>query len=238
MHGEELLFESDGYKLSGTLYVPVSEKPVAAVVIPQQAGTELRTHPLYQQKVRVFNTLGFAAFVYDRRGAGESEGPQERPSYEALKRDSVAAKKAIAGHSRISENRIGFWGLSQSGWIAMMAANASNAAFAIVVSSPLTTPEEQMDILTYNYVRSAYGEEAAQRALQVRQTVMTDYFEGNVSYSEVQSQIRSIEDKPWFEFVYIPRAEDFPEDISKSTWVKERVRITLFIRKNRSILTN
>lgn len=155
-----------------------------------------------------------------------------------LKGILLQQKKAIAGHSRISENRIGFWGLSQSGWIAMMAANASNAAFAIVVSSPLTTPEEQMDILTYNYVRSAYGEEAAQRALQVRQTVMTDYFEGNVSYSEVQSQIRSIEDKPWFEFVYIPRAEDFPEDISKSTWVKERVRITLFIRKNRSILTN
>lgn len=211
---ENITFESDGYKLSGTLYLPETTGPVAAVVLPQQAGTATRDNPLYQQKVRLFNSLGYAAFVYDRRGRGESEGPEKTPSYEALAEDAVAAKQAIARHQGVDAEKVGFWGLSQSGWISMMAANKSDAAFVVIVSSPLTTPEEQMDFLAYNYVLFSHDEEAASKALSVRQLATTDYFEGTATFSEVQKEIKEIEDKPWFKYAFIPNSENFPKDIS------------------------
>lgn len=234
VRSEHITFESEGYRLSGTLYWPSDAENVAAVVIPQQAGTELRSYVLFQQKVRVFNALGYAAFVYDRRGAGESEGPATRPSYEALAADAVAAKHSIAEHAAINAEQVGFWGQSQSGWISMLAANQSDAAFVIVVSSPLTTPEEQMDVMTYNYVQHLYGSEIAEKALRIRQTLMTDYFDGRVSYAEAQALIRSVEQEPWFDFLYVPSADEFPQDIANSpwqAWLAERVFDPLQVAK-------
>src|SRR5215813_6141193 len=60
-------------------------------------------------------------------------------------------RHALAKLSRVDPNRIGFWGLSQGGWLAVLAAGRSkDAAFAISVSAPLVTADEQMQFATRN----------------------------------------------------------------------------------------
>ncbi len=59
---------------------------------------------------------------------------------------------AIGREDAVDPTRVGFWGLSQSGWIAMEAGMRSEPAFVIAVGSPLTTPAEQMEFLAHNHV--------------------------------------------------------------------------------------
>jgi dipeptidyl aminopeptidase/acylaminoacyl peptidase len=59
--------------------------------------------------------------------------------------DAIAGQHALAKVPRVDPTRIGFWGLSQGGWLAALAAgHSADSAFAISVSAPLVTANEQM----------------------------------------------------------------------------------------------
>jgi dienelactone hydrolase len=52
--------------------------------------------------------------------------------YKTLADDAIAGQSALAKLPRIDAKRIGFWGFSQGGWIAVLAASRSpSTAFAI-----------------------------------------------------------------------------------------------------------
>lgn len=218
----DISFESDGFRLSGTLYSPEGVRNGPALVAVQQAGTDTRDNSLMVQMAQHLNAVGYSVLLYDRRGEGESEGGPERPSYAAMARDAVAAKHTIADTEEVHPDKIGFWGVSQGGWLAMEAAAMSSPAFVIVVGSPLTTPGEQMEVLAYNYLLVAgHGEEVADRALQIRKAVMDDYFRGELSHDSATALLAEVEDEPWFELAWLPAADDLPEDPEMSSWILE-----------------
>ena len=219
----DLVFESDdGLKLAGSLHVPADIVDGPAIVLVQQAGIKLRDFAMFDQLVDTFTAAGYSVFAYDLRGHGESEGTGERPRFATMAADAVAAKRAIAAHDAVDGSRIGYWGISQAGWLAMMAATLSDPAFVISVSTPLTTPLEQMEFLAHNYVLArGFGEEAAEQALHTRRIVMDDLFRGKASREEAIAALEAVQDEPWFELAFLPRAEDLPEDLSASTWVHE-----------------
>jgi uncharacterized protein len=73
---EERTFANGDAKLSGTLHLPRSPRPVAAVVVTHSASSPLRSASLYGHLQTMLPALGIAVFVYDRRGSGRS-GTQE-----------------------------------------------------------------------------------------------------------------------------------------------------------------
>jgi len=219
---KEVRFESNGATLAGTLYMPKNVQNGPALVVVQQAGTETRENPLFVQIAETFTAIGYSVLVYDRRGHGLSEGSSERPRYSEMAEDAVAGKRAIAEFSAVHPDKIGFWGLSQSGWLAMEAAAMSNAGFVIAVSSPLTTPGEQMKVLVRNYVlKEGYGEEAANKALETRQLVMHDYFHDKISHENATKAIKEIEDEPWFKWAFLPASDKLPKNIQETSWIHE-----------------
>jgi uncharacterized protein len=218
----EVRFESDGAILAGTLHAPRGTRGGPAVVVVQQAGTATRDLPLFVQVAETFHAIGYSVFLYDRRGEGESEGAPGRPDYLTMARDAVAAKHAIAELPAVHPERIGFWGLSQSGWLAMEAGARSDPAFVISVGAPLTTPGEQMEFLTHNYVLlDGHGEAAARRAVEVRRMVLTAYFRGEVGYEEARAVLAAVEDEPWFHRAFLPAAQELPRDVEQSSWIRE-----------------
>ncbi len=217
----ELRFENDGIELVGTLHVPAGAGNVPAVVVAHGAGPGERTVPLYQQMAELFPTIGVAAFVYDRRGSGESGGEQAGASYRDLARDAIAASKAIAAEEDIDPDAVGFWGLSQGGWIVMEAGAMSDPAFVISVSAPLTTPARQMEILAYNHVLTeGYGEAAARQALEARRAV-DRYLRDEISLKDARAVLLAVQDEDWYEFTWLPPSEELPEDASQSAWILE-----------------
>jgi uncharacterized protein len=217
----EMRFDSGGTQLSGTLFSPGGASNGPAVVLVQQNGTTTRDNPLFTQLAGALTGIGFSVFAYDRRGHGESQGSSGRIAYDTLARDAVAAKRALAGLDQVAADRIGFWGISQGGWLALEAGVLSSPAFIITVSSPLTTPGRQMEFMAYNYVLTTHGEAAAERALATRRVVMRDFFRGDASYEEARAALEEVADEPWLRWAWLPDAENLPEDPAASTWIDE-----------------
>jgi dipeptidyl aminopeptidase/acylaminoacyl peptidase len=134
-------FLSGEVRLSGTLVLPGTPGPHAAVVLLHGSGPEARN--LFM--ARWFAGQGLAALTYDKRGVGESKGNFRDVAFMKLADDGLAAADFLRARGDIDQHKIGVWGLSQGGWLGPLAASRSpNVAFVISVSGPGVSPGEQM----------------------------------------------------------------------------------------------
>ena len=156
---------------------------------------------------------GFAVLIYDRRGSGRSSGNLQSVDYETLADDAVAGQHALAKLPRVDPTKIGFWGLSQGGWLAVLAAGRSrDAAFAISVSAPLVTADEQMQFATSNLLTvRGYSHEDVREMLETRRA-WTSYLRGTNSRAAAVDALTKAESKPWFDLTYMPKVSDLTND--------------------------
>src|SRR5215472_398534 len=210
---EEIQFTNGAAHLRGTVYFPKSGNHLAAVVVLHHAGLPTRDANLYRHLCEGLPAIGIAVLVYDRRGSGQSSGDLGKADYETLADDAVAGQHALAKLPQIDPNKIGFWGLSQGGWLAVLAAGRSkDAAFAISVSAPLVTADEQMQFATRNLLTvRGYSQSDVQDMLATRKT-WTGYLHGKSSRDEAAEALRKAEGKPWFDISYLPRSSQLPND--------------------------
>jgi uncharacterized protein len=210
---EEIQFTNGAVQLKGTAYLPKSGNNLAAVVVLHHAGLPTRDANLYRHLCEGLPAIGIAVLVYDRRGSGQSSGDLNKADYETLADDAVAGQHALAKFSRIAPNKIGFWGLSQGGWLAVLAAGRTkDAAFAIAVSAPLVTADEQMQFATRNlFTIRGYSQSDVQDMLAARKA-WTGYLHRRGSRDEAVDALRKAEAKPWFDISYLPRASQLTND--------------------------
>lgn len=210
---EEIQFTNGAVQFKGTVYLPKTGNNLASVVVLHHAGLPTRDANLYRHLCEGLPAIGIAVLVYDRRGSGQSSGDLNKADYETLADDAVAGQHALAKLSRIDPNKIGFWGLSQGGWLAVLAAGRSkDAAFAIAVSAPLVTADEQMQFATRNlFTVRGYSQSDVQDMLAARKA-WTGYLHGKSSRDEAVEALHKAEAKPWFDIAYLPRASQLTND--------------------------
>src|SRR5215469_15902680 len=210
---EDIQFTNGAVHLKGTVYLPKTGNGLAAVVILHHAGLPTRDANLYRHLCDGLPVIGIAVLVYDRRGSGQSSGDLGKADFETLADDAVAGQHALAKLPQIDPNRIGFWGLSQGGWLAVLAAGRSkNAAFAISVSAPLVTADEQMQFATRNLLTvRGYSQSDVQDMLAARKAWI-GYLHRKNSRDEAVEALRKAEEKPWFDIAYLPKAAQLTND--------------------------
>jgi hypothetical protein len=127
--------------------------------------------------------------------------------------DAVAGQRALAKHARIDPKKIGFWGLSQGGWLAVLAAGRSpDAAFAISISAPLVTADEQMQFAMSNLLTvRGYSQSDVREMLEARRAWM-GYLHNANPREEAVNALRNAETKPWFDLAYLPKASQLTSD--------------------------
>ena len=210
----DLTFESTGARLAGTLAKPVGRCNVPAIIVTHAANAPARTAGLYRHLVESLPALGYAVFVYDRRGTGASGGDSENANFDLLAADAIAAQRMVSHEQGINPRQIGFWGLSQGGWLAILAASRSKeSAFAIAVSGPATTPAEQMNFAVANVLTlDRVSQSEVQKAVEARQEI-DNYLRGTVRQTQAQQALDAIRDKPWFEHAFL--APQLPNALSR-----------------------
>jgi len=115
-------FHNQDVSLAGSLLLPISKKPVPAVVFVHGAGRHTRES--LREVGEYFAANGIAGLIYDKRGAGQSGGIYEsRPPYENLVNDALSAVAFLKQRREIAPSRIGIWGLSQGAGISAAAAS-------------------------------------------------------------------------------------------------------------------
>src|SRR5262249_30766597 len=131
----DLTFHSDSTALSGTLWLPPGKGPFPAVAVVRagalgRAAAAPFTH--------FFLSEGFAVLAYGRRS--------QRATFPTYANDAVAAAEALAKQPEVDPRRVGLWGHSQGGWLAVMAAARSGTIAFVIDHSGMLVPAWQQEL--------------------------------------------------------------------------------------------
>lgn len=137
----EVGFRNGAVELRGTLILPALQGPVPAVVFLHGSGPSTRSGA--RDYAEAFARLGVASLFFDKRGSGTSGGSWLTASLDDLAGDALAAVRYLKTEAGVDSSRIGFWGVSQAGWVATLAAAQSqDVAFMILISGGGASPLE------------------------------------------------------------------------------------------------
>jgi pimeloyl-ACP methyl ester carboxylesterase/L-ascorbate metabolism protein UlaG (beta-lactamase superfamily) len=120
---EKVKISSDGLMINGWLYLPLGSGKFPLIVLTNGGGDGSRQiKSLSDWIAPILAHSGFAAFVHDKRGTGESDGSFVSSTYEDFIRDAGNCAIWLSKHQRIDPDRIGIMGGSEGGIIAVAAA--------------------------------------------------------------------------------------------------------------------
>ncbi|WP_395646708.1 alpha/beta hydrolase family protein [Terricaulis sp.] len=189
-------FTSVGTRLVGRLIEPAGNDPQRPLVVMVH-GSE-RTSPLNSAYAYALAAQGIAVFVYDKRGTGGSAGEYTQ-NFELLAADAAAALTHARELARGRFARSGFFGGSQGGWVAPLAATRTPADFVAVgfglVASPIEEDREQM----ISEARALHLDPGAtalinQLSAATARLLLSDFHDGYRDLARVRQRIAG---QPW-----------------------------------------
>ena len=189
-------FDSVGTKMTGVLIEPPGNDAKRPLVVMVH-GSE-RTSPIGGVYGYAMAAQGISVFVYDKRGTGGSEGEYTQ-NFELLGEDAAHALEQARSMTAGRHGRAGFFGGSQGGWVAPLAATRTKADFVAIgfglVASPIEEDREQM----VSEVRAAgLGKDAealvSRLSAATAGLLLSDFRTGYESLDVVR---REMADKPW-----------------------------------------
>jgi putative intracellular protease/amidase/pimeloyl-ACP methyl ester carboxylesterase/YHS domain-containing protein len=209
---EQVSFSNKDVSLAGTLLVPRGRGPHPAIILTHGSGPQRRWRGIFEQ---LFVRRGVAVLSYDKRGVGQSTGDWNRSSFTDLADDAVAGANFLKARPDIDARRIGFWGLSQGGWIAPLAASRfAQAAFVVMVAGGGLTPERQELLDTEADLRAAGFAEADIAEALAFQEAKNRFMRTGEGWDEYAKLRQAGVGKKWYGFgntdAWGPQANDHP----------------------------
>jgi dipeptidyl aminopeptidase/acylaminoacyl peptidase len=181
MDEQSISFESDGLKLVGVLRYPERrEGKIPGVLLvhgsmdDDRDGNMLR-HPdgrkVYKKNFfleisRNLCAAGFATFAWDRRGMGESEGPEQRGDIFSTVRDTKAALDTLCSQDIVDPGRIAVAGQSAGVYTTCLLAKNEDTPKVYVLQGGLY--RDFNGLMTFNYARvKDYAEKSPENLLWI-----------------------------------------------------------------------
>jgi pimeloyl-ACP methyl ester carboxylesterase len=145
---QDVTFQNGDVTLAGKLLLPSTRGPHPGVVFLHGSGPQDRNGEisLIRFVADHFARHGIAALIYDKRGFAPSTGNLSTATFDDFAGDALAGLKLLQSRSDINPKQVGFWGVSQAGWVMATATSMSkDIAFIISVSaggSGYTIPQQ------------------------------------------------------------------------------------------------
>jgi uncharacterized protein len=118
-----LSFDVDDQRCHGMLHLPttLSAAPFPCVVLLHGfTGTHLEPHRIFALMARLLAQNNIAAFRFDFRGSGDSEGSFDQMTATREREDVVAALRMLETRPDLHRERFGLLGLSMGGLVAAL----------------------------------------------------------------------------------------------------------------------
>ena len=198
---EEVTFKNGDVTLAGTLLLPAaptsSKVKRPALVFTHGSGAQSRE--MYWGLGYLYAARGFAVLTYDKRGVGKSTGNWREASFQDLADDAVAGAKFLQARTDIAANQIGFWGQSQGGWIAPLAASRfPEAAFAVALSGGGLSPADtELFDSEFELSKAGYPANEVNDALAF-QKLKNEIIASPDKWDEYAKARATAKDKKWF----------------------------------------
>lgn len=121
---EKIRIRSEGFLITGWLYLPLGEKRYPLVVLTNGGGNIVRSIRSFSDFIAPVQAhCGYASFVHDKRGTGKSEGDYVKTTYDDYITDAGNCALFLSKHPKINPENIGVMGASEGGRIAVVAAS-------------------------------------------------------------------------------------------------------------------
>ncbi len=192
-------FKSGDLTLNGMLIEPPAAPGTKLPLVVTVHGSERTAAVKYAQYPWILAAQGVAAFVYDKRGTGESQGAYNQ-NFHDLAADAAAASKEARRLAAGRFWRFGLLGGSQGGWVAPRAANDAGADFIAVGFGLLIDPlEEDASQVAAELTEAGYGEDVLKQAREITDAtgnLMAEHFlKGYEQLAAVRARYGKA---PWF----------------------------------------
>lgn len=190
-------FISAGTTLVGQLIEPAGPADPTRPLVVLVHGSE-RTMAVAAIYQRMLVAQGISVFAYQKRGTGDSEGEYTQ-NFELLADDAAAALAKARELAAGRFGRAGYFGGSQGGWIAPLAATRSQADFVAIgfglVVSPIEEDREQLfDEARRMQLDATAMKQVGQLSDATAQLMRTHFSQGYEALARVRAQIAAA---PW-----------------------------------------
>ncbi len=196
---EDVRWASGPAELAGTLHLPDGDGPHPAAVFVQGFGDWTRGERLFRVHAERLAGKGLAILIYDKRGCGESTGDWRRASLAELAEDALGGLRLLRQHPRIDPERLGLFGTSQGGAIALIAASRSaDVKFLATLSLSTRSPAEHDGFIVGATLRQKhYSEEEIARAVELHGQLLEVSRTGQ-GWEEARASVEAVRHEPWF----------------------------------------
>lgn len=210
----EVTFSNGDVELAGTVIAPAGVGPHPGMVMVGGSGPSDRTH--LTEIAEGFARKGLAVLAYDKRGTGRSTGNWVSSSLYDLADDAGAAFFTLAAQPTVDPQRVGYWGISQAGWIVPIAAGRTPAAFAVVVSGGGLEPKA---VESHNYLSIVERVNGSPEASGEARQLLDGYFAylaGEMPRDILLQTVERYADRAWFAAMGIERV--IPSEANRENW--------------------
>ena len=201
---EDVTFENGPVSLAGTVTVPRGAGRHPAVILIHGAGRTVPTRDFGYWSSYLAGH-GLAVLAFDKRGGGASTGNAHTATYEDLADDVLAGLRYLESRSDIDPERIGFYGMSNGGYIAPLAAARSGGrvAFIAIRSGSAWKVGDNIAYEVGNDLRSeGFSSVEIANGVAIRQRV-TDFVIRHptitpLAWDSLRTEVDAFSRDPWF----------------------------------------
>ncbi|OZY86384.1 hypothetical protein CBP51_04985 [Cellvibrio mixtus] len=190
-------FISEDTQLSGELIEPLNAIQNTYPLVVMVHGSE-QEPAIGNSRAMLLAAMGIAVFAYDKRGTGQSAGFYTQ-NFELLAEDAVAAMRHARSLVTGGVKRAGFWGASQGGWVAPLAATLTPVDFLVVsyglIASPIEEDLDQMLLEAQEQQLSASQLKQVRRLSKITAKILLSSF--NTGFVELEQLRKELKMQLW-----------------------------------------
>jgi dipeptidyl aminopeptidase/acylaminoacyl peptidase len=140
---ESIVLENEGQKIFGIFHRPSSQGPYPTVLMCHGlAGHKTGKFRIYVKLAEQLSLHGIASLRFDFRGSGDSEGHFSDATLSSEVSDALIALKYLRSRPDVDSSKIGIFGRSVGGTVALMTAKKSAPIKTIAIWAPLYDGEQ------------------------------------------------------------------------------------------------
>lgn len=140
---ESVVLENEGQKIFGIFHRPCNPGSYPTVLMCHGlAGHKTGKFRIYVKLAEQLSLHGIASLRFDFRGSGDSEGHFSDTTLSSEVSDALVALKYLRSRSDVNPSKIGIFGRSVGGAVALMTARKSAPIKTIAIWAPLYDGEQ------------------------------------------------------------------------------------------------
>lgn len=162
---EPIVLSNNGQKIFGVLHLPKAvSNPPCILICHGLGGHKTGRYRIYVDLAEALIKRGIASFRFDFRGSGDSEGEFSEVTLTGEVEDALKAFEYLKTETRIDRERIGVFGRSMGGAVAVLSSAETQMVKSMALWAPMYNGDDWRHM--WNMIQSGQASEAESQEMR------------------------------------------------------------------------